>query len=70
MKVRFASRPAWLPRHDVWRSLALAASTAFAELSSKSISIKALSVYQPWATFIALGAERVKARLWPTTYRE
>ena len=31
--------------------------------------MKALSVMQPWATLIALGAKRVETRSWSTSYR-
>ena len=31
--------------------------------------MKALSLYQPWATAIALGSKRIETRGWPTSYR-
>jgi activating signal cointegrator 1 len=31
--------------------------------------MKALSVMQPWATLIALGAKRIETRSWSTSYR-
>lgn len=31
--------------------------------------MKALSLWQPWATAIALGAKRIETRHWPTNYR-
>jgi len=31
--------------------------------------MKALSLWQPWATLIALGYKRVETRSWPTQYR-
>ncbi len=31
--------------------------------------MKALSIYQPWATLIVLGAKRVETRCWHTGYR-
>lgn len=31
--------------------------------------IRAISLYQPWATFIALGVKPYETRSWPTTYR-
>jgi hypothetical protein len=32
-------------------------------------AMKAISLWQPWATAIALGAKRVETRSWPTAYR-
>ncbi len=32
-------------------------------------SIKALSLWQPWATLIAIGAKRYETRSWSTPYR-
>lgn len=31
--------------------------------------MKALSLWQPWATLIAVGQKRIETRHWPTTYR-
>ena len=31
--------------------------------------MKALSLYEPWATLIALGEKRYETRSWTTTYR-
>lgn len=31
--------------------------------------MKALSLTQPWATLVAIGAKRVETRSWPTNYR-
>ncbi len=31
--------------------------------------MKALSLTQPWASLVALGAKRVETRSWPTSYR-
>ena len=31
--------------------------------------MKALTVRQPWASLIAVGAKRVETRSWPTAYR-
>jgi hypothetical protein len=31
--------------------------------------MKALSLIQPWATLIAIGAKRIETRSWPTDYR-
>ncbi len=31
--------------------------------------MKAITLWQPWATFIALGYKKVETRSWPTTYR-
>jgi hypothetical protein len=31
--------------------------------------MKALSLTQPWATLVALGAKRIETRSWPTQYR-
>lgn len=33
------------------------------------IKIKALSLHQPWASLIALGAKKYETRSWPTNYR-
>lgn len=31
--------------------------------------MKGLSLQQPWATLVALGAKRIETRSWPTSYR-
>lgn len=31
--------------------------------------MKALSLWQPWATAVAIGAKRIETRSWPTDYR-
>jgi activating signal cointegrator 1 len=31
--------------------------------------VKALSLTQPWATLVAIGAKRIETRSWPTKYR-
>jgi activating signal cointegrator 1 len=31
--------------------------------------MKALSIIQPWASLIALGAKKIETRVWPTNYR-
>jgi len=31
--------------------------------------VKCISLWQPWATLIAIGAKRVETRSWPTNYR-
>lgn len=31
--------------------------------------MRALSLTQPWATLVAIGAKRIETRTWPTTYR-
>ena len=31
--------------------------------------MKALTLTQPWATFVALGLKRIETRSWPTSYR-
>lgn len=31
--------------------------------------MKAISIWQPWATLIAIGAKRMETRSWSTTYR-
>lgn len=31
--------------------------------------IKALTLYQPWATLIAIGAKKIETRSWDTKYR-
>jgi hypothetical protein len=31
--------------------------------------VKALSLWQPWATLVMLGAKRLETRSWPTTHR-
>ena len=31
--------------------------------------MKTLTLYQPWATLVAIGAKRVETRSWPTKYR-
>jgi len=31
--------------------------------------MKALSLYQPWASLVAIGAKRIETRSWPTNYR-
>jgi hypothetical protein len=33
------------------------------------MKIKALSIYQPWASLIAVGAKRFETRSWATSYR-
>jgi hypothetical protein len=31
--------------------------------------MKALTLYQPWATLVAIGKKRIETRSWPTNYR-
>lgn len=31
--------------------------------------MKALTLWQPWATLVAIGAKRIETRSWPTDYR-
>jgi len=31
--------------------------------------MKAISLWQPWATLIAMGAKKIETRSWPTSYR-
>lgn len=31
--------------------------------------MKAITIYQPWATLIAIGAKKFETRSWPTRYR-
>ena len=31
--------------------------------------MKALTLYQPWASLVAIGAKRIETRTWKTTYR-
>ena len=31
--------------------------------------IKAISLWQPWASLIALGGKKIETRSWPTKYR-
>jgi activating signal cointegrator 1 len=31
--------------------------------------MKAISLWQPWASLIAIGAKRIETRSWPTSYR-
>jgi len=31
--------------------------------------VKALTLWQPWASLIAIGAKRIETRSWPTSYR-
>ena len=31
--------------------------------------MKALTLYQPWATLVAIGAKKIETRSWPTKYR-
>src|SRR4051812_5435271 len=31
--------------------------------------MKALTLWQPWASGVAIGAKRIETRSWPTTYR-
>jgi hypothetical protein len=31
--------------------------------------MKALSLWQPWATLVSIGAKRIETRSWPTKYR-
>jgi ASCH domain. len=31
--------------------------------------MKAISLLQPWATLVAIGAKRIETRSWPTNYR-
>jgi hypothetical protein len=35
----------------------------------ETVSCKALTLHQPWATIIALGLKHVETRSWPTAYR-
>lgn len=35
----------------------------------ETVSHKALTLHQPWATIIALGLKQVETRSWPTAYR-
>ena len=32
-------------------------------------AVKALSLTQPWATLVAMGAKRIETRSWATSYR-
>lgn len=32
-------------------------------------NVKALTLYEPWATMVALGVKRIETRSWPTPYR-
>jgi hypothetical protein len=32
-------------------------------------TIKAISLYQPWATLVAIGAKKIETRSWSTNYR-
>ncbi len=41
----------------------------YAPYSHRRIAIKALSIMQPWATLIILGAKRYETRNWSTHYR-
>lgn len=36
---------------------------------TKAGAIKALTLYQPWATLVAIGAKRIETRSWWTAYR-
>jgi hypothetical protein len=40
-----------------------------AERQEKKKSMKALTLYQPWATLVAVGAKRIETRSWSTKYR-
>lgn len=31
--------------------------------------LRAISLWQPWATLMAIGAKKIETRSWPTTYR-
>jgi activating signal cointegrator 1 len=31
--------------------------------------MKAITLTQPWATLVAIGAKRIETRSWPTNYR-
>jgi hypothetical protein len=31
--------------------------------------MKALTLHQPWATLVALGAKQIETRSWPTRHR-
>lgn len=31
--------------------------------------MKAITLHQPWATLVAIGAKRIETRSWPTSYR-
>jgi len=33
------------------------------------MKIKALTLYQPWATMVAIGAKMIETRSWPTDYK-
>ena len=40
-----------------------------AEGEGKAEPLKALSLWQPWASLIAVGAKRIETRSWPTKHR-
>ena len=33
------------------------------------MQVKAITLYEPWASLIALGAKKIETRSWPTKYR-
>ena len=38
-------------------------------MDCQSCTIKALTLWQPWATLVAIGAKRIETRSWVTNYR-
>jgi hypothetical protein len=46
-----------------------AAAPARLKRSAKGDAMRALSLSQPWATLVAIGAKKFETRSWPTTYR-
>lgn len=47
----------------------LAVRTAPAALERAGVDVKALTLYQPWASAIAFGAKSIETRSWRTDYR-
>jgi hypothetical protein len=39
------------------------------QIRRKKNKMKALTLYQPWATLVAIGAKRIETRSWSTSYR-
>lgn len=33
------------------------------------MQVKAITIYEPWASLVALGAKKIETRSWPTKYR-
>jgi hypothetical protein len=40
-----------------------------AEAEAEPTALKGISLWQPWASLIALGAKRIETRVWPTDHR-